>query len=198
MATKQAIGSRWLFEQFSRIDNDVLRTLATSVADDAEPSVIAAQTIIGFEPDEWTILRETTERFVNETTPDQIIKRRNGPYLRRWSQGRTAEEGRRYLHHFEGSDPDDPHGHPWPSASLAIRGRMQEWWWSADEDPARDPGHLLRIEEGAIIVRSASHRHRVTVPEGETAITLFVTGPKVREWGFWTRQGEIPWQDYPE
>ena len=59
---------------------------------------------------------------------------------------------------------------------------------------------------GSIGVRRATHRHRVCLPRDahghETpCLTIIVTGPHIREWGFWcphtSRQPErfIPWRD---
>lgn len=44
---------------------------------------------------------------------------------------------------------------------------------------------------GAIVVRPAKLHHRLIVPAGRDAWSIFVMGPKTQEWGFHTRQGWV-------
>ena len=93
-----------------------------------------------------------------------------------------------YLHKFLGSDDDRAlHDHPWYSFSLLLKGRMIE--------------HLPDDRKRTIIARKLTIRppefqHRIELPAGETAVTLFVTGPAVRNWGFVCPHGWTSWQNY--
>jgi hypothetical protein len=48
---------------------------------------------------------------------------------------------------------------------------------------------------GDVVIRGADVRHAIRSVEPGT-ISLFITGPKVREWGFWLDDGFVPWRDY--
>ncbi len=47
-----------------------------------------------------------------------------------------------------------------------------------------------------MISRPADALHRLEVIPGERAISLFVTGPRVREWGFACPHGWVHWRDF--
>ena len=51
---------------------------------------------------------------------------------------------------------------------------------------------------GAIVLRKATDRHRLILPNGATSKSLFVLGPKVpgHRWGFDTPHGKIPHEEY--
>ncbi len=93
-----------------------------------------------------------------------------------------------YLHKFLGSDDDRAlHDHPWISFSVLLKGELVEHL--AD-------GSQLNLKRFALKFRTPSHLHRIELPQGTTAITLFITGPVVRVWGFACPQGWMPWQRY--
>jgi len=47
------------------------------------------------------------------------------------------------------------------------------------------------------VVRPANgYAHRLVIPEGESAWTLFITGPRGRHWGFWCPAGWKYWREY--
>lgn len=79
-----------------------------------------------------------------------------------------------YLHHFLRSDREDRHCHPWDNGTLVLRGSYVE------DTPE---GRFTR-SAGEIVVRQAEQRHAIIEVEPGT-ISLFVTGPRRREWGFW-------------
>lgn len=102
-----------------------------------------------------------------------------------------------FLHKFLKGDPDDPHDHPWPYATLILRGGYYEWIPQFDAEGKmsceirrwRGPGHVR-------ICRSTSY-HRIELKPGVTCWTLFMPGPHQREWGFLKdRKSWIPHQDY--
>ena len=89
-----------------------------------------------------------------------------------------------FLHKFLKSDPDDVHDHPWPYATLILKGGYYEWIPQFNPDGTlnceirkwRGPGHFR-------ICKPESY-HRVELKPGVTAWTLFMPGPQRREWGF--------------
>lgn len=78
------------------------------------------------------------------------------------------------LHRFNKSD-EEMHDHPWPFVSLVI-------WGSYIEET---PGFNIRRGFLSLRYRPADWIHRVCVPDGRPAWTICITGPRVREWGFW-------------
>lgn len=89
-----------------------------------------------------------------------------------------------FVHKFLKSDPDDVHDHPWPYATLILKGGYYEWVPQFDKEGKlsceirkwRGPGHFR--------ICSPNSYHRVELKEGVTAWTLFIPGPQRREWGF--------------
>lgn len=99
-----------------------------------------------------------------------------------------------YLHWFLRSDDDRAlHDHPWASCSVILRGRYVEHTIAAGGIEGREV-----LEEGAVRVRwSGAFAHRVELLEGESAWTLFLTGPQYRAWGFHCpKVGWIPWERF--
>jgi hypothetical protein len=88
-----------------------------------------------------------------------------------------------YLHKFTGSDDDRAlHDHPWGSVSFLLKGDLLE--------------HRLnsrRVIPWLVpVLRSAKFLHRLEVLQGPVW-TLFITGPRVREWGFLCPNGWRHW-----
>ena len=122
--------------------------------------------------------------------PDFVV---GDDYLRRWWVLPRNDFANVYLHEFRVSDDDRAlHDHPWPSTSFIIGGSYIEH--SPD-------GSFLR-EAGDVVSREADALHRIELLESSDgggplpAISLFITGPKVREWGFACAQGWVHWQDF--
>lgn len=116
--------------------------------------------------------------------PDYII---GGNYMRRWWVVPRNAWCNVYLHEILRSDDDRAlHDHPWDNTSLVIAGRYIEHTpYGAYE---RRPGHS--------VTRKAAAPHRLEIPEGERAVSLFMTGPKVREWGFHCPNGWRHWEEF--
>lgn len=107
--------------------------------------------------------------------PDLVIKRTGGDYLHRWHIRKDQEHGNVYLHRFLGDDEAFAlHDHPWESVSFILQGHYREHFPDLPS-VTRNPGD--------IIYRGVGSAHRVELISAE-CWTLFVTGPKVREWGF--------------
>jgi hypothetical protein len=123
----------------------------------------------------------------------------NEPYLERYYlflKDRKLFPFNIFLHKFLKSDPDDVHDHPWPYATLILRGGYYEWTPQFNSDGKmsgevcnwRGPGHFR-------ICRSTSY-HRIELAEGVTAWTLFMPGPHKREWGFLVKNKWIQNEEY--
>lgn len=111
----------------------------------------------------------------------------NEPYLERYYlflKDRKRFPFNVFLHKFLKSDPDDVHDHPWPYATLILKGGYWEWipqFNSKNEKIGevavwRGPGHFR--------VCNANSYHRIELDPDITAWTLFMPGPQRREWGF--------------
>lgn len=89
-----------------------------------------------------------------------------------------------FVHKFLKSDPDDVHDHPWPYATLILKGGYYEWIPQFNEQGImtgevrhwRGPGHFR--------ICSPNSYHRIELKPDVTAWTLFMPGPQKREWGF--------------
>ena len=111
----------------------------------------------------------------------------NEPYLERYYiflKDRQKFPFNVFLHKFLKSDPDDVHDHPWPYATLILRGGYYEWIPKFDAHGHkisevrhwRGPGHFR--------ICGASSYHRIELKQGVTPWTLFFPGPQTRDWGF--------------
>ena len=111
----------------------------------------------------------------------------NEPYLERYYvflKDRSWFPFNVFLHKFLKSDPDDVHDHPWPYATLILKGGYYEWVPKFNGNGEmigqvrhwRGPGHFR--------VCNPTSYHRIELKEGVTAWTLFMPGPHRREWGF--------------
>jgi len=105
----------------------------------------------------------------------------NEPYLTRYYlflKDRKWFPFNIFLHKFHKGDLDDLHDHPWPYFTLIVRGGY--WEYTPNGKFWRRPGHCR--------ICSAKSYHRIELEPGVTPWTLFIPGPKLREWGF-LRQG---------
>jgi hypothetical protein len=120
--------------------------------------------------------------------PDVVIgDDPNRPYLKRWWILPRNDQINLYLHLILRSDDDRAmHDHPWDNTSWIIDGSYIE----------HTPEGVYHRDTGYRGGRLATDRHRLEIVN-EPAVTLFFTGPKVREWGFWC-EGErfVHWEDF--
>ena len=146
------------------------------------------------------------ETLIARRAPDFIVGGSDDPYLRRWFVIPRNRFMNVYLHEFIRDDEDRAcHDHPWPSLSLSLRGDMQEVYLGRVRAPGLDYGLFSRgyvraeiergVTPGTVIYRGAKFAHRMIVPK-PGALTLFVTGPRVREWGFLCPKGWVHWRDF--
>jgi len=128
--------------------------------------------------------------------PDVIIgEDKEDPYLRRWWIIPRNRFFNIYLHHFCKSDEDRAlHDHPWWSIGILLKGfyiehrPVDQERWIKEGDRRTE----TKVFEPFIPkFRSSNYIHRiqlfrdVTTHKEVPVWTIFITGPKVRDWGFW-------------
>lgn len=134
--------------------------------------------------------------------PHQVITRLSehdpdapDPYLLRWYIVPYNRWFKVFIHKFMRDDEDRAlHDHPWDSVSFLFKGSYRE---IVDEPCYPDEVRVVReYHAPALIARRAEHRHRIELIDGKPAWTLFITGAKRREWGFYCPQGWKHWKDF--
>lgn len=146
--------------------------------------------------------------------PDVIIGDPKDPYLLRWYIIPRNRFFNIYLHNFCKSDDDRAlHDHPWLfNMSILLKGDYIEHIFKKRKgEYARStlPGVIRKFRSaGSIYFRWGKAPHRVElykdveelIPRMGLQIinekpvwTLFITGPKVREWGFYCPQEWRHW-----
>lgn len=119
--------------------------------------------------------------------PDFTILQGDRPYLMRWFVIPHNRFMNVYLHLFVHSDDDRAlHDHPWANLSYLLVGTYIEHRLGQD---------AVARYAGDIVARRATAAHRIELTEG-AALSLFFTGPKIREWGFWCSWGWRPWKEF--
>jgi len=106
----------------------------------------------------------------------------NEPYLTRYYlflKNRKWFPFNIFLHNFHKGDLDDLHDHPWPYCTIILRGGY--WEHTPRGRFWRAPGHIR--------ISTPSSLHRIELEHGVSTWTLFIPGPKIREWGF-IREGK--------
>jgi hypothetical protein len=131
-----------------------------------------------------------------------IMDRENSkPYLERYYllfNTRRHFPFNLFLHHFLKSDPDDVHDHPWPYATLIIKGGYYEWTPIFDASGKKIAETCKWHGPGSFRWASARQYHRVELDPDVTCWTLFCPGIHQREWGFLTKQGWVHFEKYLE
>jgi len=136
--------------------------------------------------------------------PHFIIGSPDDPYLLRWFLIPRNRFLNIYLHKFCKDDDDRAlHDHPWWFISFLLWGRY-------DEIISGDGTKAIYRDAPSVAYRPATWQHRVALPRiiawntktdeiSETrrpAWTIVITGPRVRDWGFWCPKGFVPWQEF--
>jgi hypothetical protein len=138
-------------------------------------------------------LKQWSERVMASRPRDFAIGGDENPYMLRWWIIPRNRWFNVYLHHILRSDDDRAlHDHPWLNCSILISGCYFEHVIRAGGIHQR----RLRVA-GDIKLRRSSAAHRLEVIPGKRAITLFVTGPVIRNWGFHCPdRGWRYWEDF--
>ena len=103
----------------------------------------------------------------------------NEPYLERYYiflKDRKWFPFNVFVHKFLKSDPDDLHDHPWPYMTIILRGGYWEY--------TRDTVMPTWKGAGQIRFGHSTDYHRIELEPDVECWTLFVPGPKIRDWGF--------------
>ena len=115
--------------------------------------------------------------------PDFII---GDSYLLRWWVIPRNPFFNIYLHRIGRNDDDRAlHDHPWWNISIVLKGAYREHM----------PDGTRVLKRGAWALRGATALHRLEVVKGPVW-TLFITGRRVREWGFQCTKGWVHWKDF--
>ena len=144
--------------------------------------------------------------------PDFIVGGRDRPYLLRWWLIPRNPVLNVYLHCFLRDDDDRAlHDHPWAWASVLLKGAYVEHTIDAGGI------HRRQVRQAPSIKISGPKRaHRVELLSGKVYAvlgdevllddynpsrrvpcwTLFITGPRMREWGFHCERGWVPWKKF--
>lgn len=125
--------------------------------------------------------------------PDFAVGGWERPYLLRWWLVKRNKVANAYLHKFFRSDDDRAHhDHPWLfNITIMVKGRYLE-------HTIRKGGvHVVKeYKAGSVRFRWGGSPHRIEILPGETAVTVFLTGPIVRMWGFHCPKGWVPFYDF--
>jgi hypothetical protein len=132
------------------------------------------------------------KRIVMDRTSDE-------PYLERYYvflKDRTNFPFNVFLHKFLKSVPDDVHDHPWPYATLILKGGYWEWRPQFDSE-GRKTGEIAKwCGPGSFRWAGANTFHRIELDPEVTCWTLFVPGAKQRDWGFLVKNKWVQWEEY--
>jgi len=137
------------------------------------------------------LLRKLVDK-VTRRPPDQVIGGTRRPYLLRWCLIPKNRFFNVYIHVFFRSDDDRAlHDHPWFWFSYLIQGSYAE----------RTKKKCKVKREGSFRVRSPWTAHRIILMgdvEGKLipVTTLFITGPRIRKWGFHCEEGWVHEDEY--
>ena len=141
-------------------------------------------------------------QWITRRPADFVIGGQDRPYLRRWFVIPRNRLFNVYLHQFLRSDDDRAlHDHPWMfNASWLLAGSYMEHTIEAGGIAVK-----THREAGQFKVRWGKAPHRVELLNDVFAEvdhplpcwTLFITGPRVRQWGFYCMErGWIHWQRF--
>ena len=131
-----------------------------------------------------------------QRAPDKVICKSDGSaYLIRWHVIPRNRLFNIYWHEFIQSDePRANHDHPWLfNASVYVKGNYFEVVGKDKDAP------LQWRWEGSWKFRWGKSPHRVVLSDDFfgnelRATTIFLTGPVVREWGFYCPKGWVHWK----
>lgn len=137
--------------------------------------------------------------------PDFFIGPKEHPYMHRWWVVPRNPWLNIYLHKVLRSDDDRAlHDHPWWNVSVVLRTGyfevvpfVSEIRGSISADLPYQQRRLWR-GPGSVVFRRAEQPHRLEIPGALSppTWTLFITGPRCREWGFHCPKGWRHWREY--
>jgi len=120
--------------------------------------------------------------------PDFVVGSWDDPYLLRWWMIPRNDRLNFYLHLFLRSDTDEAlHDHMYHNVSIVLEGGYLEHFVH------RPP---VRRQPGSLVFRRPETPHRVELIDGRPSVSLFITGPRVRQWGFHCPNGWVHWKKF--
>lgn len=133
--------------------------------------------------------------------PDLVIGPKDDPYMRRWYVIPRNRWFNIYLHNMKKSDYDRAlHDHPGWNVSVVLKGGYLEhvpgesFYGKLLRYPSQTKNTFWR-GAGAVVFRRATALHRLELPDGGEAWSLFINGPKSRVWGFSCEKGWVPFHE---
>lgn len=149
--------------------------------------------------------------------PPHFVIRRNvddGVYMNRWYVIPRNRWFNIYLHNTLLDDFDESlHDHPWWNISVVLWGGFWEVMpryrplypdLALDVMQGVEPFRRVWRRPGSIVFRRATDAHRLELDrivrpafreEVKPSWSLFITGPRKRTWGFWKKDGWVPYTD---
>lgn len=146
-------------------------------------------------------LTRWADRVRNSRPPDFIIGDPKDPYIYRWYGIPRTPFFNIYVHKIIRSDDDRAmHDHPWFNVSIILSGEYCEVTGRYPQEKSR------YYKLGDIRFRSPWFAHRLELAPffwkdscpPEPVYTLFITGPRLRVWGFHCPQGWRRWDIFAE
>jgi len=125
----------------------------------------------------------------------------NEPYLERYYiflKERSWFPFNVFIHKFLKSDPDDVHDHPWPYATLILKGGYYEWIPQFDAQGRKIAEMAVWRGPGSFRTCSANSYHRIELDPDIECWTMFMPGPHKREWGFLVNNQWVQHEQYLE
>lgn len=124
----------------------------------------------------------------------------NEPYLERYYLF-LKDRGERFpfnifLHKFLKSDPDDVHDHPWPYFTIILKGGYWEWTPQFNAQGQKVDEIAKWRAPGSFRWCPATSYHRIELDPAVECWTLFMPGPKQRDWGFLVKNRWVQWEQY--
>jgi hypothetical protein len=154
-------------------------------------------------------------------TADFVIAPQGETVMNRWFLIPRNRWFNIYLHRLDGADPQSVHDHPWWNLSIMLKGRRAEsmpvhplpnreaeQWahpvaknysaWKRERASANYQNLRAVVRNpGSLVFRRATDAHRLQTLGGPS-YSLFITGPVVREWGFWLPTGWVSYKEHVE
>lgn len=141
------------------------------------------------------LLQRFARRTMAARAPDFVVGGKVAPYLNRWFVIPRNKFFNIYLHEFRRSDDDRAlHDHPWWWCSIILNGCYTEVTKAPPDWSVRQ--RWQTFFEGSIRIHRPGFAHRLVIDAGCRCVTLFITGPRLREWGFHCPKGWVPWQRF--
>lgn len=139
-------------------------------------------------------LQKNLQKYIQDRPPDFTVGK---DYLRRWYLIPRNPFFNVYYHCFTVSDDDRAsHDHMYVNVSFLLEGAYKEYTEAG----------MFEHKQGDLIGRKPTTLHRLELYQdlasvrGEEKLqpcwTLFITGPRVREWGFKINGGWMHWEEY--